>query len=70
MLKGNKENLNSKYCDSKNIITTLEKYFGMSITEIKKSVSSARVNLTDEEIKTFLEQKFIEEKTGFKTMDR
>lgn len=66
MLKQNKKKFNSAYCDSKKIITNLEKNLGMNITEIKKLVNNAEVVLTEKEIKAFLEQKLIEENPKLK----
>ena len=49
------------YYDSKYIITILESVLERDFDEIKSTVSNSKVLLTEEEIKTFLEQILVEE---------
>ena len=49
------------YYNSKYIITILESVLERDFDEIKSTVSNSKVLLTEEEIKTFLEQILVEE---------
>ena len=60
------DNVDSKYYDSKYIITVLENILGSKFGDIKNAVSSAQVVVTKEQVKEFLRKRFEEDDSELK----
>lgn len=54
------ESTDNQYYDPKNIITILEDILGNKLDDIRNTINSAQVVVTEEQIAEFLEKKFEE----------